>query len=257
MRWLLVALFTTAAAMAAAQNASLPDGDGKAIVTGSCTSCHGIDVITPKTSTRDEWVGIIERMKTYGTALDAKQTTTVVDYLAKHFGPKGQTTPAPAPATPPAQNSAAADAAGKALVDGACASCHATDLITAKNASRTEWQGIIDRMKTYGTAIDDKQVVVLLDYLEKHYGLKQPAAATAPAAAAPAAPAAASATAGKALLEAHCANCHDLDIVSARTGSDAEWLEVVERMNARGSGVADKDVPVLAQYLAKTYPNKK
>ena len=47
------------------------------------------------------------------------------------------------------------------------------------------------------------------------------------------------------------------NIVSARTGSEEEWKDVVDRMNARGSGVADKDVPLLAQYLAKTYPNKK
>lgn len=249
MRWLLVALFTTAAAMAGVQNPTLPEGDGKAVVQAACTSCHGLDLITPKTSTRDEWAGIVERMKTYGTVLDAKQTTAVVDYLAKNFGPKGQTPPAGAPATPPAQDAAAADAAGKALVEGVCASCHATDLTTSKNATRAEWQGIIDRMKSYGTVIDDKQVGILLNYLEKHHGPKQAASAT------PAAPAAAGA--GKALLDAHCANCHDLDIVSARTGSDAEWQEVVERMNARGSGVADKDIPLLVQYLAKTYPNKK
>jgi hypothetical protein len=59
------------------------------------------------------------------------------------------------------------------------------------------------------------------------------------------------------MLDAFCANCHDLDIVSARTGSEAEWREVVERMNARGAGVAEKDVPVMVDYLVKTYPNKK
>ena len=252
MRWLLVALFTTAAALAAGQNASLPDGDGKAIVTASCTSCHGLDLITPKTSTREEWSGIVDRMKTYGTALDAKQTTIVVDYLAKNFGPKTTPQGAPpatpaAPAAPaaPAQDSAAADAAGKAIMNGACASCHGVELITVKNSTRDEWQGIIDRMKTYGTAISDKDVGILLDYLVKNHGPKQQATA------------AAGPHPGKALLEAHCASCHDLDIVSARTGSDAEWRELVERMNARGSGVAEKDVPVLVQYLVMTYPNKK
>ena len=32
MRWLLLAFFTTAAALAGAQNVALPEGDGKAIV---------------------------------------------------------------------------------------------------------------------------------------------------------------------------------------------------------------------------------
>jgi cytochrome c5 len=247
MRWLLVALFTTAAALAAGQNASLPDGDGKAIVTSSCTSCHDLGLITAKTATRDEWAGIVDRMKSYGTALDAKQTTTVTDYLAKSFGPKTQAPATPAPAAPGTQDGAAADAAGKALVDGVCASCHATDLTTTKNATRQEWQGIIDRMKSYGTAIDDKQTGILLEYLVKHYGPKQQASAAPAGGPDP----------GKALLDVACSNCHDLDIVAARTGTQAEWQEVVDRMNARGAGVAEKDVPVLVQYLAKTYPVKK
>jgi cytochrome c5 len=68
--------------------------------------------------------------------------------------------------------------------------------------------------------------------------------------------AAASEVDGKKLLEGFCANCHDLDIVSARTGTQAEWQEVVERMNGRGAGVPDKDIPLMVQYLVKTYPSK-
>ena len=124
MRLFLVALFTTAVVVAAGQDpTSLPDGEGKAIVTAACTSCHGLDLITPRQASRDEWSGIVERMKSYGTSLDNAQTTTVLDYLAKNFGPKGPTPATPAPAGP----TDAADAAGKALVDGMCSSCHAAD----------------------------------------------------------------------------------------------------------------------------------
>jgi mono/diheme cytochrome c family protein len=186
-------------------------------------------------------------MKTYGVTLDNAQTTTVVDYLAKSFGPKGA-----APATPagPAasQDSAAADAAGKAMVDEKCASCHGLDLITGKQANKVEWTATLDRMKSYGASLDDKQTAALLDYLLKHYGPKDAAAAS---------PAPAAADAGKNILNASCANCHDLDLVTNRTGSEAEWREVVDRMNGRGAGVAEKDIPVLVSYLAKTYPNKK
>lgn len=242
MRWLFVALFTTAAAFAAGQTASLPEGDGKAIVNGSCTSCHGLEPLVARKSTRAEWAEVVERMKTYGTALDAKQTTTVVDYLAKSFPPAGA--PAPAAAS---QDSAAADAAGKALVNGVCASCHAADLTTAKQIPRTEWKDIVDRMKGYGTNLDDKQYNILLDYLEKNHGPKQ-AASAAPAG---------GPDPGKALLDTACSNCHDLDLVSNRTGTQAEWQEVVERMNGRGANVAEKDIPVLVQYLVKMYPPKK
>ena len=132
----------------------------------------------------------------------------------------------------------AAEAAGKALVNGLCSSCHGADLITAKQSTRAEWKDIVDRMKTYGASLDDKQATTLLDYLEKHHG-KQ------------------TADPGKGILEASCTTCHDLDLVSGRTGTQAEWQEVVDRMNGRGAGVVEKDVAVLVQYLVKTYPPKK
>lgn len=232
MRWIFVALFAAAATLAGAQNATLPDGDGKAIVNSACTTCHGVDLITGRTATRDEWAGIVDRMKTYGTALDAAQTTTVIDYLAKNFGPKGA-----APAAAPGN----ADAEGKALVNGVCGSCHAADLTTAKQATRAEWKDIVDRMKSYGAVLTDAQVVTLLDYLEKNHGPKTAAVST---------------DEGKKILEGFCSNCHDLDIVSGRTGTQAEWQEVVDRMNGRGAGVAERDVVTLVQYLVKTYPRK-
>ncbi len=204
-----------------------------------------LDLITAKKSTREEWSQVVDRMKTYGTALDAKQTTTVVDYLAKSFGPAGAAAPAQAAPAPAAQGGDA-DAAGKALMNALCASCHGVDLITVKQASRNEWKDVIDRMKGYGATLDEKQNTTLLDYLEKNHGPKQAATATT-----------ASADAGKTILDQSCANCHDLDLVSNRTGTQAEWQEVVDRMNGRGANVAEKDVPALVQYLTKMYPPKK
>jgi mono/diheme cytochrome c family protein len=236
MRWLIVALFTTAAAFAAGQTPTLPDGEGKALVQGACVNCHGLDLVTGKTATKDEWSSLVDRMKSYGTNIDDKQTATVIDYLAKAFPPKGAAAPAAA------AGGQDPDAAGKALVNGACASCHGADLITGKNATRKEWSDVIDRMKGYGASLSGAQTTTLLDYLEKTQGPKQQAANTDAAA--------------KALLEASCTGCHDLDLVSNRTGNQAEWQEVVDRMNGRGAGVAEKDVPVLVQYLVKTYPKK-
>jgi cytochrome c5 len=142
------------------------------------------------------------------------------------------------------------------MVNGVCSSCHGADLITGKQSTRVEWEGVVERMKGYGASLDDKQKTTLLDYLAKTYGPKQQAAATT------ATPVAASADAGKAdagkaILENFCGNCHDLDLVTNRVGTQSEWQELVDRMNGRGAGVADKDVPVLVQYLTKTYPPKK
>jgi len=164
--------------------------------------------------------------------LDDTQTTTLLDYLALRYGPKDATAPAAA------GQSDALEAAGSALVNGNCATCHGVDLITSKQATRTDWQGVVDRMKGYGAVLDDTQTTTLLDYLVKHYGPKETAAA---------------ADAGKELLESYCATCHDLDLVSGRTGTEAEWYDVVDRMNGRGAGVPPNDVMPLVQYLVKTY----
>ena len=112
-------------------------------------------------------------MKTYGATLDATQTTTVVDYLAKSFGPAGAAAPAQTGPAPAAGGDA--DAAGKAIVNGLCASCHGVDVITSKQASRNEWKDVVDRMKGYGATLDEKQNTTLLDYLEKNQWPKQAA----------------------------------------------------------------------------------
>jgi len=239
MRWLFIALFTTAVAVAAGQNASLPDGDGKAIVTGSCAGCHGLDLITAKQASKEDWAGVVDRMKTYGATLSAAQTTTVVDYLAKSFPPKGA-----APAAAAAGQAGASDTEAKALVSGACSSCHGADLITSKKADKSEWTGIVDRMKTYGATLTGAQTTLLVDYLARTYGT-----GAAPATASKDDP-------GKATLENFCGSCHDLDLVSGRKGTKAEWQDIVDRMNARGAGVPDKDVAPLVEYLFKTYGTK-
>lgn len=240
MRWLLTASFVAAAAVAMAQTPGLPDGEGQGIVTGACGSCHGVDLITGKKATQQEWSGIVDRMRGYGVTLNDAQVKTLMDYLVKNFSPGG----APAGGAPAAASS---DEEGKAMVAGVCASCHGADLTTSKKSDRVEWQGIVDRMKSYGATLDARQTTLLVDYLVKFYG---PGGDAAPAAAAAAAPAAGD---GKRLLEGFCGGCHDLDLVSGRKGTRSEWQEIVDRMNGRGAGVPESDVPALVDYLTKTY----
>ena len=150
MKWLLVTLLTAAAAFAAGQNPQLPDGDGKAIVTGNCSGCHGVDLITGKTGSKEDWQGIVDRMRGYGASLDDKQTTTLVDYLVKNFGPK------------------AADA-GKKTLEDFCASCHDLDLVSGRTGTKAEWQDIVDRMNGRGAGVPEKDVAPLVEYLTKTY----------------------------------------------------------------------------------------
>ncbi len=69
---------------------ALPDGAGKEVVQGTCSTCHGLNLITGSLgSTRDGWRELFGSM----VALPPAQADTVSAYLAQHFPPK----PAPKP----------------------------------------------------------------------------------------------------------------------------------------------------------------
>ncbi len=86
----------------------------------------------------------------------------------------------------------------------------------------------------------------------------------APAPAAPAAPAAAAATGvdeygmpagpGRAIAERACTACHGIENLTGKRGSVDDWSQTVNEMVSKGADVSDKDIPVLIQYLAKSFP---
>lgn len=162
-QWFLITILTAAAAFAAGQAPQLPEGEGKTILQGNCTSCHGLDLVQGKQATSDDWKGIVTRMMSYGVQLDEKQVDVLSTYLGANFGPK---TAAPAAGAP------AADDAGKKLLEGACGGCHGLDLVTARTGSKDEWQDIVDRMVGRGAGLTEKDVPVLVEYLTKTYAPK-------------------------------------------------------------------------------------
>jgi hypothetical protein len=58
------------------------------------------------------------------------------------------------------------------------------------------------------------------------------------------------------ILEASCTTCHDLDLVSSARYNKDEWQGVVTSMVAKGASIGEKDVPVLVEFLEKTYSKK-
>ncbi len=76
----------------------LPDGDGKAIVMEDCQACHKLTNITKAHKSLDDWKDSVQTMIDRGANVTPDQMDTLVQYLAKNFGPKDAS--APAPATP-------------------------------------------------------------------------------------------------------------------------------------------------------------
>ena len=72
----------------------LPEGEGKAIATEYCQTCHKLTNLTKAHKDRDDWHDTVQLMMDRGASLPQEKVDMLVEYLAKNFGPK--TTAAPA-----------------------------------------------------------------------------------------------------------------------------------------------------------------
>jgi cytochrome c5 len=83
----------------------LPEGDGKAIATENCQACHKLTNLTKAHKDLDDWKETVQTMIDRGANVSPDQVDTLVQYLAKNFGPKDATAPVPAatPSPAPAQ----------------------------------------------------------------------------------------------------------------------------------------------------------
>ena len=84
-----VALATPAPATpAAAKPVVLPEGDGKEIATENCQLCHKLTNLTKAHKSLEDWRDTVQLMMDRGATVPADQVETLVQYLAKNFGPK-------------------------------------------------------------------------------------------------------------------------------------------------------------------------
>ena len=93
---------TASPAPAAAAKAvvELPDGDGKTIATENCQACHKLTNLTKAHKNLDDWKDTVQTMIDRGANVPPDKVDTLVEYLAKNFGPKDASAPAPAAPSP-------------------------------------------------------------------------------------------------------------------------------------------------------------
>ena len=144
------------------------------------------------------------------------------------------------------QQGGANNAAGAAILQRACSSCHAADVIgNYKYETAAEYREVVNTMIAAGATVSAQELPVLVDYLFATYG-KKPAGA-APAATDP----------GKAVLEAACTTCHDLEGMKNHSYTSKEPYEaLVKSMMSYGATVSDAQLPALVEYMFKTYGKK-
>ena len=71
------------------------------------------------------------------------------------------------------------DGAGKPIVEAACTTCHALDLVVNNGHDPTEWRLTVERMVTAGAPVTPQQLPTLVDYLTKNFPEKAKPAAVA------------------------------------------------------------------------------
>jgi cytochrome c5 len=143
-----------AAAVAAAHNTPLPDGPGRKTIESACAGCHTLDVITGKKWGWEKWQDVVQtmdarRIALSKTALSTEETSDVVGYLARHFGPQDR---------------------GKILVEEICSFCHGVSRIKDHAFTRDEWNNVIKGMVDEGAPVTDAELSLILDYLTKNFG---------------------------------------------------------------------------------------
>ncbi len=72
----------------------LPDGDGKDIATQNCQACHKLTNLTKAHKDLDDWKDTVQLMIDRGANVPPDKVDTLVQYLAKNFGPKDASAPA-------------------------------------------------------------------------------------------------------------------------------------------------------------------
>jgi mono/diheme cytochrome c family protein len=101
--WMILSLTATVTALPAIaqDNATLPDGPGKAVVQKMCVGCHGLSVIAAKHATPEQWANIVQQMVSRGADGTDEEIETVTRYLSASFPPLDKDKPAAPPSPPP------------------------------------------------------------------------------------------------------------------------------------------------------------
>ena len=134
---------------------------------------------------------------------------------------------------------------GSEILRRRCLRCHATELIGQQRLSRTGWERELEKMISWGAAVEDSEKKELVDYLTAHFSNVRPSP-KAPGDIAGSAPA---------LLETKCQTCHDLRLIEAQRLDVSGWAREVDKMNNWGARVSASEKDDLVQYLAARFGN--
>lgn len=255
---------------------SLPDGDGKAMVLGTCTQCHSLGTIVLQRKSAAQWGKTISDMISRGAQIPPEEIATITNYLAVGFGPDSPL-PATGEKTSAQRNPAAAhgeqsaadalpDGSGKLVILRSCSECHGLSKITTQNKDEAGWLASVKDMVRLGAQLRSDEVTVVAAYLAKNFGRQPAPSGTGPSGAGPVPGGsgnnrAMSARAdlsrllpdgeGKGLILASCVQCHSLQEITGQRKLAKDWRHTVDDMVSRGAQVSSAEADLIATYLAE------
>jgi mono/diheme cytochrome c family protein len=134
---------------------------------------------------------------------------------------------------------------GRDIVAVACTQCHALAPILAGREGPAGWKRHVYNMVLRGAQLTPSEADTVIRYLAANFGPGNAppgkVAVTLPAGA------------GKELVEARCAACHDLERIAIVKRPRQHWPAIVANMVARGAAATPEEAHTIANYLAAQF----
>jgi len=142
-----------------APDVDIPPGEVSQILRARCLGCHAVDLIRQQRLSSAGWEREVEKMISWGAAVEDGDKRALVDYLSLHFSPdrSSRTTPG--------------DVGGStaALLETKCQICHDLQLIEAQRLDVSGWSREVDKMSNWGARVAASEKDLLVDYLAKRF----------------------------------------------------------------------------------------
>lgn len=148
-----------AAPGAPAQTAALPQSAGVEVATAKCLGCHAADLIESQRLGQGGWDREIAKMERWGARLTAEERAALLGYLTREFGVR-----------PAASHDTSAVAAGAAIYEEACRTCHADEFVEQQHLDTAAWGREVDKMVRWGAKVSAEEKPALVAFLASRWG---------------------------------------------------------------------------------------
>ena len=161
---------------------SMPEDEGKELVTSLCVGCHSLGTVLSAGKVEEGWRETINNMISRGAQIFDDESEIIVNYLTRHYrdasapATSSSTPPAPATVTEPMESPAPEDVAessdhpGKAVLTNKCFQCHGDGMWKDLRLDQTGWEVVIYSMVGRGALWTEEEIDGMAQYLAQDYG---------------------------------------------------------------------------------------